>query len=56
MGKHNDRFVIVLDLIRLFSTDQLVEVLERGELIPFDEANKSIEEMVTDDGHAAPTV
>ena len=52
MGKHNDRFVIILDLIRLFSTDQLVEVLERGQL----EANKPIEEVVTDDEPAAPVV
>jgi len=52
MGKHDDKFVIILDLVRLFSAGQLGDVLGCSQL----DANKSIEEVVTDDGYAATTV
>jgi len=52
MAKHDNKFVIILDLVRLFSASQLGDVLERGPL----DVNKSIEEVVTDDAHEATTV
>lgn len=44
MGKHDDKFVIILDMNRVFSVDQLTEVHESSQSAPLDEMNKPITE------------
>ncbi|MCP4043227.1 MAG: chemotaxis protein CheW, partial [Gammaproteobacteria bacterium] len=41
MGKHDDNFVIILDMNRVFSTDQLTDIQDGGH-VPVDEMNKPI--------------
>ncbi len=49
MGKHNDDFVIVLDMNRVFSVDQIDEIQD-GSQISVDEVNEAVEsaELATD--------
>ncbi len=44
MGKHDDRFVIILDMNRVFSADQLTEVHENSQTEPRSELNKPMKE------------
>ncbi len=43
MGKHNDNFVIVLDMNRVFSMDELVEI-QQGSHVSVDEMNRAAEQ------------
>ena len=40
MGKHDDEFVIILDMNRVFSVDQLTEIQD-GSHVPVNEVNEA---------------
>ncbi|MCP3688828.1 MAG: chemotaxis protein CheW [Gammaproteobacteria bacterium] len=42
MGKHNDEFVIILDMNRVFSVDQIDEIQD-GSQVGVDEVNEAVE-------------